>query len=71
MNALSKIEQHNPIPIGSDGFACVEYSAPTAVSVSAQGTPLVGSHANFGEGNFKALFESIEEDPIRRGVLGA
>lgn len=25
----------------------------------------------FGEGNFKALFESIEEDQIRRGVLGA
>ena len=24
----------------------------------------------FGEGNFKALFESIEEDQIRRGVLG-
>jgi 4-hydroxyphenylpyruvate dioxygenase len=25
----------------------------------------------FGEGNFKALFESIEEDQIRRGVLQA
>lgn len=25
----------------------------------------------FGEGNFKALFESIEEDQIRRGVLGS
>ncbi|MAR73363.1 MULTISPECIES: 4-hydroxyphenylpyruvate dioxygenase [unclassified Halomonas] len=25
----------------------------------------------FGEGNFKALFESIEEDQIRRGVLDA
>jgi 4-hydroxyphenylpyruvate dioxygenase len=25
----------------------------------------------FGEGNFKALFESIEEDQIRRGVLPA
>ncbi len=25
----------------------------------------------FGEGNFKALFESIEDDQIRRGVLGA
>jgi 4-hydroxyphenylpyruvate dioxygenase len=25
----------------------------------------------FGEGNFKALFESIEEDQIRRGVLSA
>ena len=24
----------------------------------------------FGEGNFKALFESIERDQIRRGVLG-
>ncbi len=24
----------------------------------------------FGEGNFKALFESIEEDQVRRGVLG-
>lgn len=24
----------------------------------------------FGEGNFKALFESIEEDQIRRGVIG-
>ncbi|HZD91576.1 MAG TPA: VOC family protein, partial [Pseudolabrys sp.] len=24
---------------------------------------------NFGEGNFRALFESIEEDQIRRGVL--
>ena len=24
----------------------------------------------FGEGNFKALFESIELDQIRRGVLG-
>ena len=23
----------------------------------------------FGEGNFKALFESIEEDQLRRGVL--
>ena len=25
----------------------------------------------FGEGNFRALFESIEEDQIRRGVLHA
>jgi 4-hydroxyphenylpyruvate dioxygenase len=25
----------------------------------------------FGEGNFRALFESIEEDQIRRGVLTA
>ncbi|MGH6961846.1 MAG: 4-hydroxyphenylpyruvate dioxygenase, partial [Dongiaceae bacterium] len=25
----------------------------------------------FGEGNFKALFESIEEDQIRRGVISA
>jgi 4-hydroxyphenylpyruvate dioxygenase len=25
----------------------------------------------FGEGNFKALFESIEEDQIRRGILAA
>ena len=25
----------------------------------------------FGEGNFRALFESIEEDQIRRGVLAA
>ena len=25
----------------------------------------------FGEGNFKALFESMEEDQIRRGVLQA
>jgi len=24
----------------------------------------------FGEGNFKALFQSIERDQIRRGVLG-
>ena len=24
----------------------------------------------FGEGNFQALFESIEQDQIRRGVLG-
>ena len=27
--------------------------------------------AGFGEGNFKALFESIEEDQIQRGVLKA
>jgi 4-hydroxyphenylpyruvate dioxygenase len=25
----------------------------------------------FGEGNFRALFESIEEDQLRRGVLKA
>jgi 4-hydroxyphenylpyruvate dioxygenase len=25
----------------------------------------------FGEGNFRALFESIEEDQVRRGVLSA
>ena len=25
----------------------------------------------FGEGNFKALFESIEQDQVRRGVLKA
>jgi 4-hydroxyphenylpyruvate dioxygenase len=24
----------------------------------------------FGEGNFKALFESIEQDQIDRGVIG-
>jgi len=24
----------------------------------------------FGEGNFKALFESIERDQINRGVIG-
>ena len=26
-------------------------------------------NTGFGEGNFKALFESIEEDQIRRGYL--
>jgi 4-hydroxyphenylpyruvate dioxygenase len=25
----------------------------------------------FGEGNFKALFESIERDQLRRGVISA
>ena len=25
----------------------------------------------FGEGNFKALFESLERDQVRRGVLEA
>ena len=25
----------------------------------------------FGEGNFRALFESIEEDQIKRGVIGS
>ncbi|MDM0110289.1 4-hydroxyphenylpyruvate dioxygenase, partial [Variovorax sp. J22R24] len=25
----------------------------------------------FGEGNFKALFQSIERDQVRRGVLAA
>jgi 4-hydroxyphenylpyruvate dioxygenase len=25
----------------------------------------------FGEGNFKALFESMERDQLRRGVLSA
>ncbi|MEJ8859883.1 4-hydroxyphenylpyruvate dioxygenase, partial [Variovorax robiniae] len=25
----------------------------------------------FGEGNFKALFQSIERDQVRRGVLQA
>jgi 4-hydroxyphenylpyruvate dioxygenase len=25
----------------------------------------------FGEGNFRALFESIERDQVRRGVIGA
>ena len=27
------------------------------------------SNQGFGEGNFKALFESMERDQIRRGVL--
>jgi 4-hydroxyphenylpyruvate dioxygenase len=31
--------------------------------------PAQGRRRDFGEGNFKALFESIEEDQIRRGVL--
>lgn len=31
MNALSKIEQHNPIR--TDGFEFVEYTAPTAESI--------------------------------------
>ncbi|MOA42220.1 hypothetical protein D3C78_1642510 [compost metagenome] len=31
MNALSKIEQHNPI--GTDGFESVEYAAPTAEGI--------------------------------------
>ena len=26
---------------------------------------------DFGEGNFRALFESIEEDQIRRGIIKA
>ncbi len=26
---------------------------------------------SFGEGNFKALFQSIERDQVRRGVLQA
>jgi 4-hydroxyphenylpyruvate dioxygenase len=26
-------------------------------------------HKGFGEGNFKALFESLERDQMRRGVL--
>jgi 4-hydroxyphenylpyruvate dioxygenase len=25
----------------------------------------------FGEGNFKALFESLERDQLRRGTVGA
>jgi 4-hydroxyphenylpyruvate dioxygenase len=27
------------------------------------------NHQAFGEGNFTALFESIERDQVRRGVL--
>jgi len=30
---------------------------------------MMGSARGFGEGNFKALFESIERDQINRGVL--
>lgn len=30
-----------------------------------------GRHEGFGEGNFRALFEAIERDQIRRGVLKA
>jgi 4-hydroxyphenylpyruvate dioxygenase len=27
------------------------------------------NHLSFGEGNFQALFDSIERDQIKRGVL--
>jgi hypothetical protein len=30
-----------------------------------------GSNDGFGEGNFKALFESLELDQMRRGVIPA
>ncbi|HJP55104.1 MAG TPA: hypothetical protein QF556_10530, partial [Rhodospirillales bacterium] len=33
--------------------------------------PLFGGHARFGDGNLNALFESMELDQIRRGVVDA
>ena len=35
------------------------------------GVPNAFTAAGFGEGNFRALFESIEQDQIDRGVLKA
>jgi len=40
-------------PMGSDGFEFIQRKGDEG----------------FGEGNFKALFESMELDQVRRGVL--
>ena len=44
------------------------YDAPTCVSVCPIDCQRVDD-GGFGEGNFKALFESIELDQKKRGVL--
>ena len=68
--------QHNGILIDGEG---VVDGGDTKVLLQRFGKTAIGpiffefiqrkGDDGFGEGNFKALFESIEEDQIRRGVL--
>ncbi len=68
--------QHNGILIDGEG---VVDGGTTKVLLQRFGKTAIGpiffefiqrkGDEGFGEGNFKALFESIEEDQIRRGVL--
>ncbi len=69
--------QRNGILIDGEG---VEKGAHTKVLLQIFSATVLGpiffefiqrkGDEGFGEGNFRALFESIEEDQIRRGVLG-
>ena len=50
--------------------ACCCRSSPRTRSVPASSRSFSASgNEGFGEGNFKALFESLELDQVRRGVL--
>ncbi len=70
-------------PMGTDGFEFIEYAAPDGkvgelllqIFSENQLGPIFfefiqrKGDQGFGEGNFKALFESMELDQMRRGVL--
>ena len=40
-----------------------------SLSKAPQGPPMAGHAMGFGEGNFQALYDSIELDQKKRGVL--
>ena len=58
---------HNPT--GYD-ITAAQWDAVVAICKAGKLTPFLDmAYQGFGEGNFKALFESIELDQLRRGVL--
>jgi 4-hydroxyphenylpyruvate dioxygenase len=56
-------------PAEGDGLLLQIFTCPVIGPIFFEIIQRVGNEG-FGEGNFQALFESIEEDQIRRGVLG-
>ncbi|MDH3712617.1 MAG: 4-hydroxyphenylpyruvate dioxygenase [Gammaproteobacteria bacterium] len=65
--------RHNRIlidgaPAAGDGLLLQIFTSPVIGPIFFEIIQRIGNEG-FGEGNFQALFESIEEDQIRRGVL--
>jgi 4-hydroxyphenylpyruvate dioxygenase len=55
-------------PTEGDGLLLQIFTSPVIGPIFFEIIQRIGNEG-FGEGNFQALFESIEEDQIRRGVL--
>ena len=59
LGSIGGLALPGPIAVGPTGRLYVRTISPVGIQV----------YDGFGAGNFRALFESIEEDQIQRGVL--